>query len=412
MLIEGRERERGSAASGTGAPRARYRLGDKGIIALTVLLSMAPPLCTDLYMSSLPTIAEELGASSALASLTMTIFFLCMAVGILVAGPLSDQHGRRVVLLIGTVATLAFSIACAFSTNIWFMLFCRVVQGLGAGAMVALSTAIIRDRFSGEKMAKVLSVTQALGMIAPMVAPLLGVAVLQFGSWRYEFIVLALLMLIAVLGACLLEETLPPEDRIEGGLRSSFGGFRVYLRDGFFVRLTLIGGLLYAPYMAYLAVASFIYIEFFGVSTLVFGIFFAVASAASVAGPVASMRLGGRGLGTSMRFVLVLAAIVSVVLLAAGTTAPLVFLACFMPFMFASTYSRPILTNALLVRATKNAGAASSLANFSFTAIGCVGMLAATAPWPDYIFGLGAITAIVTVLTAVLWLTRGRQSGA
>lgn len=85
-------------------PRANVsqqrHLKDSGTIALIILLSMAPPLATDMYMSSLPTIAEELSTTQALASQTMTVFFLFMALGTLFLGPLSDKYGRKRVLLI------------------------------------------------------------------------------------------------------------------------------------------------------------------------------------------------------------------------------------------------------------------------------------------------------------------------
>lgn len=382
----------------------RVRLGSKGTIALAVLLSMAPPLCTDLYMSALPTIADDLGTSQALASLTMTVFFLFMAIGMLVLGPMSDKHGRRPILLLSCVLALVFSIACVFSPNIWFMIACRVMQGLAAGGMVALATAIVRDCFEGKRMSTVLSLTQAIAMFAPMVAPLLGVAVLGLGSWRYEFVTLAVLMGVALAGTLLLEETLPAGQRIAGKVSEGFRGYGIYLRDGFFTRLLAIGGLMSAPYMAYLAVASFVYIELFDVSTTMFGILFAVASIAAVLGPTACMRIQGVRLSTSMAFILVVSGACAVALLVVGHAGPLVFLGCFMPFMFVSTYSRPFIMGALLSRASRSVGAASSLANFSFTAIGCVGMVAITAGWPDYIIGLACITAAATLLAAACWL--------
>ena len=381
----------------------RRRLGSKGTMALVVLLSMAPPLCTDLYMSSLPTIAADLGTTDALASLTMTVFFLFMAAGMLVSGPLSDKHGRRPVLLSSVASALAFSIACIFSPNIWFMLLCRVFQGVGAGGMVSLAVAIVRDRYEGTNLNRALSLTQAIAMFAPMIAPLLGVLVLQFGSWRMEFVVLSALMGIGFIGTLLLEETLEPDKRITGSMVEGFVGFAQYLRSGAFVRMMGIGAVTNIPYMAYLAVASFIYIQFFQVSTVEFGVFFAVASIAAILGPWTSMKLAGCGIRTSMGVVLGASVLSAVALFTVGRLAPVAFLLSFVPFMFASTLARPTVMSWLLERAQANVGAASSLSNFAFTALGCLGMVLVTADWPDQIFGLACITGASVAIACVLW---------
>lgn len=102
-------------------------LGRKGLIAYIVLMNMFIPLSTDLYLPALPTMNQNFGSSSTVTNLTLSAFFICYAIGILVWGPMSDKYGRKPVILIGSILYTASSIACALSPNIYFLIFTRIV---------------------------------------------------------------------------------------------------------------------------------------------------------------------------------------------------------------------------------------------------------------------------------------------
>lgn len=381
----------------------RY-LHEGGTVALIVFLTMTPPLSTDLYMSSLPTIATEFGTTQALVSLTITVFFLFMAIGMLVLGSLSDKYGRRRVLVASAALSLASSAACAAAPGIGVMLLFRMFNGFGAGGLVAIGTALVKDCFDGARMSTILSLTQAISLFAPMVAPLLGVGILEIGGWRLEFVALAVLMALSLAGSLLLEETLTQEHKVDGSLLATFAGLTVFLRNGTFVRVLVIGGLTTSPYMAYLSIASFAFIELFGVSTGIFGVLFALASAAAVVGPFMYMRTAGLRTRTAMGLMLGLELACAAGLLTVGHGSLPAFMACVMVFIFTSTYVRPLITTLLLREATSNVGAASSLINFAFTAIGCAGMALTSLPWPDCVFALGCIMAGSAVLACLIWM--------
>jgi len=204
------------------------RLKKGGLIALITILSMVPPPSTDLYMPGLPEIVAYYQTTTSLASFTMTVFFIFMAIGTLILGPVSDKFGRKPVLIWSTAATLVCSIVCAAAPSITFLICVRAIQAFGAGGMVAIGSALVRDSFKGPEMGKVLSITQALLFIAPVAAPILGALILEVSNWRMTFVALAVLNGITLALVLLLEETLPKAERVrESALHSIFGLFKV-----------------------------------------------------------------------------------------------------------------------------------------------------------------------------------------
>ena len=263
-----------------------------GLVVLISVLSMIPPLATDMYMPSLPELTAYYHTTSTLTSFSMSIFFIFMAVGMLFLGPVSDKYGRKPVLLVSVAATMVFSALCAWAPTIGWLLLMRAVQAFGAGGMVTIATAMIRDSFEGKEMSRIISITQALVLLAPMGAPILGALIIRYSSWKMTFAALAVLMAVTLAGVLLLTETLPKEKRSAGGIFHPIMGLARAVRNKRFTALLLAGGLLTSPFMAYLAVASYIYIVDFGISETAFSLFFAAASAFSLAGPMLYMRIG------------------------------------------------------------------------------------------------------------------------
>ena len=179
-------------------------LKNAGLIALISILSMIPPLATDLYMPALPEMTVYFHTTSTLMSFTMTIFFIFMAIGILILGPMSDKYGRKPILIASISLSFIFSAACAFAPNITLLILARAASAFGAGGMVAIGTALIKDSFTGKEMSKVLSLTQAFMLLAPMLAPLVGALILKVADWKMTFIALALLTGISLVGAFFL----------------------------------------------------------------------------------------------------------------------------------------------------------------------------------------------------------------
>ncbi len=374
-----------------------------GLIVLITTLSMIPPLSTDLYMPALPEMTVFFNTNSTFMSLTMTIFFVFMAMGILVFGPMSDKYGRKPILIMCITISLVFSAVCAFSPNIGFLLVSRAASAFGAGGMVAVATALIKDCFEGKEMSNVLSITQAFGLLAPVLAPLLGALILRVADWKMTFIVLAALTTLSLLGALLLKETLPASQRNQGSILQSISGLARVSKNTSFSTLLLVGALISAPYMAYLAVASYVYIDSFGVSETTFSIYFAFNSCAAILGPVMYMRFRAGSVKRTINFGILIALISAILILTVGSSGPIVFFLSYVIYSIVVTYIRPLISDLLLSSTKTDVGAASSVINFGFTVIGSIGMVIGSLKWGSYTAGLATTMLIFIVITIIIW---------
>jgi len=223
------------------------------------MLSTFGPISLDLYLPSLPELSSELSTSTSSAQLTITACLLGLAVGQLIAGPLSDQFGRRRPLLIGLVAYLLASLACAFAPTIELLIVLRLLQGLAGAAGLVIARAVARDLYSGSALLIFFARLTLVSGLAPVVAPLLGGQLARVMDWRGIFVVLAGFGLVLVLAGLLgVPESLPPEQRSAGGLQANLAGFRELLADRLFLGAAFASGLAGAAMFAYIAGATFV----------------------------------------------------------------------------------------------------------------------------------------------------------
>jgi DHA1 family bicyclomycin/chloramphenicol resistance-like MFS transporter len=260
------------AATSVDAPvgRARLRL----VLVLGALVALGP-LTIDMYLPALPTIVGDLHTTDAAAQLTLTGTLIGLSFGQLLIGPLSDTFGRRRPLLVGVAVHVLASLLCLVAPNVEVLGALRVLQGVGAAAASVVAMAIVRDLFVGRAAATLFSRLMLVLGVAPVLAPTIGGEVLRFTSWRGVFVVLAVLaVLMIVMAARAVPETLPAERRRPLGLRSTLRTYGGLLRDRTFVGLVLVAGLGMAGLFGYVAGSSFVFQEQFGMSEQQFGFLF------------------------------------------------------------------------------------------------------------------------------------------
>ncbi|MFP5416928.1 MAG: multidrug effflux MFS transporter, partial [Actinomycetes bacterium] len=258
------------------------------------LLSAFGPISLDLYLPSLPHIASDLSTSAAAAQLTLSGSLAGLAVGQLLAGPLSDRVGRRRPLLIGLAGFAVLSVLCALAPTIETLIVARIGQGLCGAAGVVIARAVVRDAFPDAHIAHVFSVLMLINGLAPVLAPLIGGGLLQIMPWRGLFGVLAGIGLtIGVLTSVVLPETLPPDRRHTGGLRATATAAREVCADRLFLAATAILALVSAALFTYISLSSFVLQTRFGLSASGFSAVFAVNSV--------GIMLGGRLSGLALR---------------------------------------------------------------------------------------------------------------
>lgn len=271
------------------------RRPDGRLILLLGALAACGPISIDMYLPSLPTIAQAFAIGTSAAQTTLTSFMFGFSIGMLLYGPLSDTYGRRPVLLGGIVMYALASIACTLSFSIGALITFRFVQALGAGAASVLARAIARDAYGPTDAARVLSMLAIVTSIGPLLAPLIGGQLLLLGSWRIVFVALTLFGTVCAITAFLkVPETWPREKRAQSALLKSFAAYGRLLRDPVAWGHMLCGGMAFASMFAYITATPFVYIEYFHVSAQHYGFLFALNIVGIMFGNFMNTRLVGQ----------------------------------------------------------------------------------------------------------------------
>lgn len=276
-------------------PTASRTRRPSALIVVLGCLTAVTPLTIDMYVPGFPDMAAALRTGDAAVQLTMTAFLAGLVAGQFVLGPISDRLGRRGLLIGGTIAYVILSLACAFAPVVGVLIGARFLQGVAAAAGAALARAVITDRFAGPEIPRYFALLSQILGVAPVVAPVLGGAILSFTGWRVIFGVLAgagVLMLVGVLAG--VPESLPPERRHAGGLGGTFRAMGGLLRSRPFVGYMLVMGFGFAGLFAYISGASFVFERVHGVSPAVFSLIFAVNSVAMIIAGGVFSRLSRR----------------------------------------------------------------------------------------------------------------------
>ena len=243
-----------------------------GLVILLGSLTAMGPVAIDMYLPSLPAIAAGLHAAPGEAQATVSAFLAGMAVGQLVYGPAADRLGRRPPILVGTVIYIVASIACGFATTPSLLIGGRFVQALGACAGGVVSRAIVRDRFGHTETARMLSLLMLIMGLAPILAPLLGGALLGLGGWRLNFWVMAAFGVAVGLAAVFrLKETRSEETTAHSRTESPLQAYLALMREPRLVGYALAGALNGATLFTYIASSPDLLIRTYGISPAAFG---------------------------------------------------------------------------------------------------------------------------------------------
>lgn len=264
------------------------------LLILGALVALGP-LSTDAYVPGLPWLAEDLNSSASLVQLTVTTCLIGLAVGQLVAGPMSDAMGRRRPLLFGLgVYTLA-GLLCAVAPTIQALILFRGVQGVGGAFALVIAYAAVRDRYAGSTAARYFSVLLLVTGLAPILAPIVGAQILEIAGWREIFVALAVLSgAVLVASTLALPESLPQPLRRAGGLADVGSIYRQLLGDRLFLRYVLTNAFVFAAMFAYIAGSPFVLQDIYGLSPRQYSLVFALNAVGLVIAAQASGRLVGR----------------------------------------------------------------------------------------------------------------------
>jgi MFS transporter, DHA1 family, multidrug resistance protein len=243
-------------------------------VTLGALTAMGP-LAVDMYLPALPTIARELGSSAASVQVSLSVYFVGMAAGQAIYGPLSDRFGRKPAVVLGLALFLVSSVGCAVSQGVGTLIGCRLAQALGGCASLVIPRAVVRDYFDGRDAVRMLSILMLVFGLAPILAPLVGGQLLIHLGWRSIFWLhagYAAFWLTVVLLS--LDESLPAVRRRRDPIGAVVSIYVRLLRDGAYMGYVLTGGFVFAGLLSYIAGSPFVFIELHQVPPEKYGLFF------------------------------------------------------------------------------------------------------------------------------------------
>lgn len=383
-------------------------LGKTGTLIFLVFISAFPPLTTDLYLPALPTMVATLNTTQTLVNLTLSIYFVAYACGLLFWGPLSEKFGRKPILMIGLAIYVFASICCAMANQIELLIASRLVQAFGGSAVTVVATAIVKDLYDGRERQRIMATIMSLVIIAPMVAPILGALLLKLGSWHFMFVALAVFGGICTVFAFFYRETL--ESKYTGSILRSWGRLFVVVKNPNFLSLLAIFTLPPIALMAFLAAGSYIYIDGFGFTEQQFSYIFAFNAVCASFGPAIYMRLSKKvAVQTIMSVCFGILAVCGVLTLTIGHLSPWIFAGLAGPATLMVLTTRVPGTNLMLDQQKSDTGSAVAIIQFSGMMAGSFGMLLVSLKPDSLITNLGILQLLVGLTASVLWFRVKRR---
>ncbi|MGH8506248.1 MAG: Bcr/CflA family multidrug efflux MFS transporter [Stenotrophobium sp.] len=240
------------------------------VFTLAAIIAIGP-LSIDMYLPSLPALQAHFGTDTAATQLTLSAYFIGLAIGQMIYGPVSDRFGRRRPLLFGLCLYSAVSLGCAYAPSMDSLILLRFLQALGGCAGMVITRAMVRDCFPPQEMARILSTLVLIMGVAPIMAPLVGGQIFLLLGWRAIFLVMVVYSLICLASIAI---GIPETSRNRSGalsLSGVLGGYLRLLRHRRFMGYALAGGVAQSGMFAYISASSFVFIEVYGVSPAHFG---------------------------------------------------------------------------------------------------------------------------------------------
>lgn len=255
------------------------------LIILLGILAALGPFTIDMYLPGFVRIAEDFGTDEKHVAFTLTSYFVGIAVGQLLYGPIVDKYGRKKPLLAGLLIYTVAAVGCALSANIETMIGMRLLQALGGCVGMVASNAIISDVYEKERRAKAFSMIMLVMGVAPLIAPSFGSLLLEKADWRYIFYFLAAFSVIVIL---LIFVFLPETSRYMHSNKLKIskitGDYLEILKNPTFLFYTLAGSISMSILFAYISSAPYIFLTVHGLDKLTFSQIFAINASGLIAG--------------------------------------------------------------------------------------------------------------------------------
>lgn len=373
------------------------------------------PLAIDTYLPALLAMSEHFAVAIHDVEISVSVYVLGVALGQWLGGPLSDHFGRKPVAYAGLLLFIAGSLCIPFSNDVQALYLLRFLQAMGGGASVVIAAASVRDHFTGQQAAGVLTSIGLVMLVAPLLAPALGAALLHLAGWQSIFFMLAG---YGVMLIWLVRYPLPmvPRKKDSEPLRHRlFNAYGRVLRNRPAMGFILANGLSFSAMFVFITDAAFLYMEYFGISPSEFPLYFG-ANVVTMLGlnRLNVLLLRRYASADIMRVGLILQALAGVALLVLTLTNSLTLWAVVPLIMVTAGMVALVMPNGIasfLTLFDRDSGAATGLNGaLQFLLAGVIGTVLGTwhdgTPVPMTLLMAGSS---ITALVAFLWLRKGAE---
>lgn len=241
--------------------------GAAGFVARMALISSLTALSIDMMLPAFPDIGSNLQvANTNNLQLLITLFMFGMFFGELLFGPLSDAFGRKRILLYSVVVFCTGTLVALFATSIEMLLLGRIIQGIGVSGPKIISRAMIRDKFEGSRMARIMSFVMTLFVFIPMIAPAIGKLILYVTNWRGIFMFFLVVAILATTWIMIKQpETLPVEKRKPFKIANLLQNAFLILCNRMVMIYTIIAGLVFGVFLLYLSTSQMMFEKIYAI---------------------------------------------------------------------------------------------------------------------------------------------------
>ena len=383
------------------------------IILMLGVLTTISPFSIDLYLPAFPQIAVALHDSVANVSLSLSSYFIGLAVGQIVYGPLLDRFGRKKPLYCGLVLFIIASIGCILATNVETMIVFRFVQALGGCGAGVAATAMVRDFFPVKDSSKIFSLLMLILGVSPLLAPTVGGLVATHLGWQWIFILLITIVIAISIATTFLPEAHQPDPTVSLKIKPVMATFWAILKEPQFFTYTLAGAFSFAGLLTYVAGSSIIFINGFHVSVQAYGLIFASLTIGFIGGNQLNIWLVRKHQSETIFRVAITTQLIFVTIFLIGTWLGWYDLKATLVLLFLSLSCvglvSPNGTALALAPFAKNAGSASALMGSLQIGVSALSSTGIAIFKAESMFPVIAIMFVTTLIGFLILMVGGRQ---
>ena len=361
-----------------------------------------------MYLSGLPQMVTEFGTTEAVLNMSLYMFMLSFTISILFLGPLSDKYGRRKTLIISMIIYTASCFLCCLSVNVEMFIALRIIEAIGAGGAISVAFALVKDCFSGREMAGILSLVAVLGILGPILSPVIGTVLINFINWKATFWAPAVISALCIVLGSMLPGDIPLE-RMQGSVKDAVGLVFKLMKERNFFDFTMMLTSFSASQLGFIAVSSYVFLQDYGLDRTQYSLALAASCVMGLILAEVLKRIKMKS-NTVVLVMFLLSALSMVMMFTMPRFGWVWFMLAIVPNCAACTITRSFGFNILMNNHEGDNGAVSSLLNCMTFLYAFIGMAVASSfPSNMFTYAVAIVMLAMTAVYGICWFDLKRQ---